>query len=236
MTPAIELCALTKDFPVGWRGARVRALNAINLTIAPGQVFGLLGPNGSGKSTVLKIAAGLLEPTSGACRIFGVEAGSFEARSLNGYLPDAPHFYRFLSGRELVNFYGGLSGLRGSELGRRADEAIEAVGMTPAANRRVGTYSKGMLQRIGLAQAIVHRPRLLVLDEPAAGMDESGVAMLNATIRNLVEDGATVVLTSHDLGQVGQVCDRVATLELGRLMRERAVGEVSELTAESYSI
>ncbi len=226
MPPAIEIRGLVKDFAVGLRGLRLRAVDHVSLTVRPGEVFGLLGPNGSGKSTTIKLLLGLLEPTAGGCAIFGVPSGRVEARRDVGYLPEAPNFYRFLTGRELVTFYGRLCGLAGSGLRSKLEEVVALVGLAGAADRRVGTYSKGMLQRIGLAQALVHDPRLLILDEPTAGVDPVGSAEMAELILALKARGKTVLITSHLLGQIEELCDRVAILDRGGLVAE---GEVAEL-------
>jgi ABC-2 type transport system ATP-binding protein len=224
--PAIEIRGLVKDFAVGLRGLRLRAVDHVTFAVRPGEIFGLLGPNGSGKSTTIKLLLGLLEPTAGGCAIFGVPSGKVEARRDVGYLPEAPNFYRFLSGRELVVFYGRMCGLAGAALRQRVEEVITLVGLAGAADRRVGTYSKGMLQRIGLAQALVHDPRLLILDEPTAGVDPVGSAEMAELILALKARGKTVLITSHLLGQIEDLCDRVAILDRGRLVAE---GNVSEL-------
>ena len=229
LTPAVELSGLTKDFTVGLRGVRLRAVDQLSLTIAPGEIFGLLGPNGSGKSTTIKVVLGLLRPTAGVCRVFGVSSERVEARLAVGYLPEAPNFYRFLSGRELVTFYGRICGLQGATLAARVAYVIAWVGLTEAADRRVGTYSKGMLQRIGLAQALVHDPQLVILDEPTAGVDPIGAAAITELIRELKARGKTVLITSHLLTQIEDVCDRVAILDKGRLL---ACGPVAALSAE----
>lgn len=226
VVPAVELSGLTKDFPVGLRGVKLRAVDDLSLCIMPGEVFGLLGPNGSGKSTTIKIMLGLLAATAGSCRIFGVASDRVEARVAVGYLPEAPNFYRFLSGRELVEFYGRVCGLGGAALAARVTEVIAWVGLGEAAERRVGTYSKGMLQRIGLAQALVHDPRLVILDEPTAGVDPLGAAAITALIRELKARGKTVIITSHLLAQIEESCDRVAILDRGRLL---VCGTVDEL-------
>ena len=224
--PAIEIRGLVKDFAVGLRGLRLRAVDHVSFAVRPGEIFGLLGPNGSGKSTTIKLLLGLLEPTAGGCAIFGVPSGKVEARRDVGYLPEAPNFYRFLSGRELVVFYGRMCGLAGAALRQRVEEVITLVGLAGAADRRVGTYSKGMLQRIGLAQAIVHDPELVILDEPTAGVDPVGSAAIGRMIGAMRAKGKTIVLCSHLLGQVEQVCDRVAIMDRGRLVLEGRVDEV----------
>lgn len=226
VVPALELRGLVKDFAIGLRGVKLRAVDHLDLSIAPGQVYGLLGPNGSGKSTTIKLLLGLLEPTQGEARIFGVASTRVEARRDVGYLPEAPYFYRHLSGRELVRFYGRMCGLGGAGLEARLAEVLALVDMTAAADRRVGTYSKGMLQRIGLAQALVHDPRLLILDEPTAGVDPVGSAAISELILNLKARGKTVLITSHLLGQIEDICDRVAILDKGRLILEGAMAEL----------
>jgi len=228
-SPAVELSGLTKDFALGLRGVRLRAVDNLSLAIAPGEIFGLLGPNGSGKSTTIKVILGLLRPTTGVCRVFGVSSEQVEARLAVGYLPEAPNFYRFLSGRELVTFYGRICGLQGATLAARVVEVMAWVGLAEAADRRVGTYSKGMLQRIGLAQALVHDPQLVILDEPTAGVDPIGAAAITELIRELKARGKTVLITSHLLAQIEEVCDRVAILDKGRLL---ACGTVAALSAE----
>ena len=224
--PAIELCGLVKDFSVGLRGVKLRAVDHLNLRVEAGQVFGLLGPNGSGKSTTIKIILGLLDPTAGECRVFGVQGSRVEARIDVGYLPESPYFYRHLSGRELVRFYARICGLGALKLSARVDEVIDLVGLTDAADRRVGTYSKGMLQRIGLAQAIVHDPRLVILDEPTAGVDPVGAAAISELILQLKAQGKTVLITSHLLAQIEDICDSVAILDHGKLMVEGAVRDL----------
>jgi ABC-2 type transport system ATP-binding protein len=217
---------LVKDFSVGLRGVKLRAVDHLDLHVAAGQVFGLLGPNGSGKSTTIKLILGLLEPTAGDCSVFGVSSTRVEARLEVGYLPESPHFYRYLTGRELVEFYARMAGMRRAALAARVQEVVDLVGLTEAADRRVGTYSKGMLQRIGLAQALVHDPRLLILDEPTAGVDPVGSAEMAKLILKLKAQGKTVVITSHLLGQIEDICDRVAILDRGRLMVEGAVKDL----------
>ena len=226
---AIEIRDLTKDFSLNLRGIKLRAVESLNLTVPEGQVFGLLGPNGSGKSTTIKIILGLLDPTAGECKVFGVPSGRVDSRLNVGYLPEAPYFYRYLSGTELVRFYARICGVPRKRLKERVDEVIDWVGLSGAAHRRVGTYSKGMLQRIGLAQALVHDPRLIILDEPTAGVDPVGSAEISELILKLKTQGKTVLITSHLLAQIEDICDRVAILDRGKLILE---GNVNELVGQ----
>jgi ABC-2 type transport system ATP-binding protein len=223
---AIRISDLTKDFPVGIRGLKLRAVENLDLCIEPGEVFGLLGPNGSGKSTTIKIVLGLLEPSHGSASIFGRPSSDVDSRAEVGYLPEAPYFYRYLTGRELVTFFGRICGMPGRALKDRVAEVIDWVGLRDAADRRVGTYSKGMLQRIGLAQALVHDPRLLILDEPTAGVDPIGSAEIGELILRLRARGKTVLLCSHLLAQVEGICDRIAILDRGRLVLSGAVKDL----------
>ena len=223
---AVELEQLTKDFPAGLSGLRLRAVDHLNLRIARGQVYGLLGPNGSGKSTTIKLILGLQEPTAGQCRVFGLPSSQVEARRSIGYLPESPYFYCYLTGRELVKFYGRMSGLEGARLSARVEEVIAWTGLADAAERRVETYSKGMLQLIGLALVLVHEPELIILDEPTAGLDPAGVDAVNTLILNLKDEGKTVLITTHLTDQIQEVCDRIAVLDRGRLIMECAVSEL----------
>lgn len=213
--PAIRIEALTKDFAVGLRGWKLRAVDGVSLTVPDNCVYGLLGPNGCGKSTTMKIALGLLKPTHGRCAIYGVPSHRMASRHEVGFLPEAPYFYRYLTGRELVRFCGKLCGMKTGHVEERVGEVLELVDMSSAADRRVGTYSKGMLQRIGLAQALVHDPRLVILDEPTAGVDPVGSAAIAEIIRELKRRGKTVLLCSHLLAQVEGVCDEIAIMNRG---------------------
>lgn len=239
-TPAIRIKNLTKDFRLGLRLVKLRAVENLSLEVADNEVCGLLGPNGSGKSTTMKVILGLLEPTEGACEIFGLPSGSVEARRLVGYLPESPYFYRFLTGRELVNYYAGICQVAKSTRAKQVAEVLELVGLTQAADRRVGTYSKGMLQRVGLAQAIVHDPRLVILDEPTAGVDPIGSEAISKLIIELRRRGKTVLLCSHLLAQVEDVCDRLAILNQGHLVIQGAVRDLlrreglSNLAVENF--
>lgn len=223
---AISVQGLTKDFRVGLAGHKLRAVDSLNLEIPRGQVYGLLGPNGCGKSTTLKIILGLIAPTAGKISILGFPSATSDARRRTGFLPEAPYFHKFLTGRELVSYYARLSGVEESKLKSAVESALDLTTMTEAGSRTIGTYSKGMLQRIGLAQAIVHQPELVILDEPTAGVDPVGAAAIGKMILEMRAQGRTIVLCSHLLGQVEQVCDRVAIMDRGRLVLEGRVDEV----------
>lgn len=222
----VEIEHLTKVFRVPMRRERVVAVRDLSLRVEPGEVYGLLGPNGSGKSTTLKIVLGLVPPTRGHTRVFGEDSRLVRSRKDVGFVPENPYFYKFLSGAETVRFFGKLGGLHGAALEARVGELLELVGLTEAAGRRVGSYSKGMLQRIGLAQALVQDPGLLVLDEPTAGVDPVGSREIRDLILELKSRGKTILLCSHLLSQVQEICDRVGILARGALVRE---GRVEEL-------
>lgn len=227
---AVEIQDIHKSFPGHWGRGGVYAVKGVSLSIPQGGVYGLIGPNGSGKSTIMKALVGLLAPDAGTCRVFGKPATAVGNRSEIGFLPENPYFYKFLTGAETVRFYGRLCGLRGAELKSRTQELLELVGLTDAAHRRLGGYSKGMLQRVGLAQALVQRPRLLVLDEPTAGVDPIGSRAIRDIILNLKEQGMTVFLCSHLLEQVQEICDRVGILYRGVMIAE---GTMEELTRDN---
>lgn len=219
---------MTKDFAVGLRGLRLRAVDGLSLRVERGQVCGLLGPNGSGKSTTIKLILGLLPPTAGRCAVFGIPSDRVEARQHVGYLPESPYFYRYLTARELVRFYGRMCGMSGASLETRVSEVINWAGLGREEDRSVGTFSRGMLQRIGLAQMLVHEPELVILDEPTAGLDPAGTAAVAGLIRKLKGEGKTVLITSHLLGQIEEVCDRIAIMNHGRLILEGALAELAE--------
>lgn len=226
MSSAISVRHLTKDFRIGLRGLKLRAVDDLSLEIPQGQVFGLLGPNGCGKSTTLKIILGLVAASAGEISILGQPSATAAARQRTGFLPEAPYFHKFLSGRELVQYCAQLSGVPAARLADAVEEALCLTAMTEAAARPIGTYSKGMLQRIGLAQAIVHDPELVILDEPTAGVDPVGSAAIGRMIHAMRAKGKTIVLCSHLLGQVEQVCDRVAIMDRGKLVLEGRVDDV----------
>ncbi len=227
-TPAVSVNHLTKVFKGTLVKGAFRAVHDLSLTVKAGEVYGIIGPNGSGKSTTMKVILGLLKPTEGDTSIFGVPSSEVASRHSVGFLPENPYFYKHLTGRETLHFYGSLCGMRGAKLKERASEMLELTGLEDAASRRVGGYSKGMLQRLGLAQALIHEPRLLVLDEPTAGVDPAGSRKIRDLIIEFRSRGITVLVTSHLLEQMQEVCDRVGIMAHGRMVRE---GRLEDLIA-----
>ena len=228
VTPAVQVKSLVKDFKGSFGQGWIRAVDKVSFEIAPGEVYGLIGPNGSGKSTTMKALLGLVSPTEGSCAIFGRDSSKVDSRQDVGFLPENPYFYKHLTGEETVRFYGKLCGMKGKALHDRTRELLELVDLESARSRRLGGYSKGMLQRIGLAQALVQDPRLLILDEPTAGVDPIGSRQIRDLIFKLKDRGFTVFLCSHLLEQVQEVCDRVGIIHKGSLVRE---GTLEDLIA-----
>ncbi len=227
-TPAVQIEGLTKVFRLPFKQEKVVAVDDLSLQVDAGEVYGLIGPNGSGKSTTMKVLLGLISPSAGKASIFGLDSGDTASRGSVGFLPENPYFYKYLTGSETLAFYGKLCGLSRKEIRSRSDELLEMVDLTGARNRRLGGYSKGMLQRIGLAQALVGDPRLVVLDEPTAGVDPAGSRKIRDLILELKHRGITVILSSHLLEQVQEVCDEVGIIFNGRLVRE---GKLNDLIA-----
>jgi ABC-2 type transport system ATP-binding protein len=225
---AVAVRGLTKIFKVPFKKERIVAVRDLDLSVEAGQVYGLLGPNGSGKSTTLKIILGLVSATRGSTEIFGRPSREVASRNAVGFLPENPYFYKYLTGAETLRFHGKLCGLSRTGLKTRVGELLELVGLTSARDRRLGGYSKGMLQRIGLAQALVQDPKLLVLDEPTAGVDPAGSREIRDLLLNLKRRGITVLLSSHLLAQVQEICDCVGILTHGVLVRE---GPLEKLVA-----
>jgi ABC-2 type transport system ATP-binding protein len=226
LKPVVECIALTKVFQDFWGRDKVLAVDKLDLEIRPGEVFGLLGPNGSGKSTTIKMLLGLLYPTSGAARVFGRPPTDTAIKSRIGFMPEESYLYRFLNAQETLDYYGRLFKLDRHERHRRTEQLIEMVGLKRAARRPVGTYSKGMARRIGLAQALINDPDLLILDEPTTGLDPVGTRQIKDVIKTLGGRGKTVLLCSHLLADVEDVCDRVGIMYGGR---RQALGSVGEL-------
>jgi ABC-2 type transport system ATP-binding protein len=223
----IQAVGLTKVFRDFWRRARVRAVNHLDLDIQPGEVFGLLGPNGSGKSTTIKMILGLLHPTRGRVSVFGRPPDDVRTKSRIGYLPEESYLYRFLNARETLDYYGTLFRLQRGERRRRTEELLEMVGLRSAARRPVGEYSKGMARRIGLAQALVNDPDLLILDEPTSGLDPIGAKLVKDIILRLGRVyKKTILLSSHLLADVEEVCDRVTILYGGRVQESGRLDDI----------
>ncbi len=222
----VETKDLTKVYTDFWGRPRVPALRHLNLTIKKGEVFGLLGPNGSGKTTTIKLLLGLLFPTSGEAWVLGRPAGNVATYRRIGFLPEESYFYRFLNAEETLHFYGQLFELRGKALRKKTDELIELVGLKEARKRRLKEYSKGMARRIGLAQALINDPEFIFLDEPTSGLDPIGSREMKDLIIELRRRGKTVLLSSHLLADVEDICDRIAILHKGKLTK---IGEVKEL-------
>jgi ABC-2 type transport system ATP-binding protein len=230
----ISAVGLTKVFRDFWHRARVRAVNDLDLDIQPGEIFGLLGPNGSGKSTTIKMLLGLLHPTRGRVSVFGRPPDDVRVKNRIGYLPEESYLYRFLNARETLEFYGALFQLHRRERRRRIEELLEMVGLKSAARRPVGEYSKGMARRIGLAQALINDPDLLILDEPTSGLDPIGGKLVKDIIVRLGrEHRKTVLLSSHLLADVEEVCDRVTILFGGR---QQVSGQIEDVLSRRDKI
>jgi ABC-2 type transport system ATP-binding protein len=225
--PIIDLRALSKTYRLGfWMSRRVKALQNVSIRIQPGEVYGLLGPNGAGKSTTIKILMNLVQPTLGEAKVFGMPPSYKEARRQIGFLPENPAPYEYLTGREFVTLAGQLVGLSGRTLDKRVREVLGSVGMERAADLQIRRYSKGMIQRTALAQAIIHKPRLLVLDEPTSGLDPIGRREMRDLILAERQQGTTVLFCTHIIPDVETVCDRIAVLVGGKLIREGSVRDL----------
>jgi len=236
IAPAVEILKLVKEFKTSFRRKPLRAVDDVSIRIMPGEVYGLIGPNGSGKSTTMKALLGLVAPSSGQCSIYGRDSLKVDSRDEVGFLPENPYFYKHLSGAETLKFYGKLCGLGGRALENRVSELLALVDLEDARDRRLGGYSKGMLQRIGLAQALVQEPRLVILDEPTAGVDPLGSRQIRDLILKLRDRGITVFLCSHLLEQVQEVCDRVGIIFRGKLVREGKLEDLISIEDQSEII
>ena len=225
----VKAVGLTKIFMDFWGRPKAKAVNGIDFSIKPGEVFGLLGPNGSGKSTTIKMILGLLYPTRGEIKIFGQDPQNIDIKSRIGYLPEETYLYKYLTAFETLDFYGALFGLPAEQRKERATQLLEMVGMSHAYDRPVGEFSKGMARRIGLAQALVNDPDLVILDEPTSGLDPIGCREVKDVIRLLASRGKTVILCSHLLADVQDVCNRVMVLYGGTI---RAQGELKDILRE----
>jgi ABC-2 type transport system ATP-binding protein len=226
MNDAISIEGLGKTYRLGLRMRKVVALEALDLRVAEGSVFGFVGPNGAGKSTTIKILVGLVTPTTGRATLFGQRVPEAGSRRAVGYLPENPSFHEFLRPLEVLTLMGQLSGLRGSALRRRCEEVLAMVGLDHAADLTVRRFSKGMVQRLGLAQAVLHDPPLLILDEPMSGLDPIGRSEVRDLIVGLGRKGKTIFFSTHILADVESICDRAGMLLHGRLVRQGTMGEL----------
>jgi ABC-2 type transport system ATP-binding protein len=230
MEYAVETFSLTKIFSDWWGRAKVYAVDDLNLQVQHNEVFGLLGPNGSGKTTALKLLLGLLHPTKGRALVLGGDGADPKINARIGFLPEESYLYRYLNARETLDFYGRLFGLPARVRKMRIEALLDMVGLTAVANRPVGTFSKGMARRIGLAQALINDPDLLILDEPTTGLDPIGTRQIKDLILKLSERGKTILLSSHLLADVEDVCDRIAILYGGKV---QAQGQVKDLLLQT---
>jgi ABC-2 type transport system ATP-binding protein len=224
----IEIRDLVIRYRRGWWNAPVTAVDGLSLDVAPGAVVGFLGPNGAGKSSTLKVLMGFQRPASGTARVFGHPAGSLEARRRTGFLPEVALYYPFLTPREALFLYGRVQGLAGDGLCREVEGLVEEVGLDQHQRCRLGTFSKGMLQRLGIAQALLGNPDLLILDEVTSGLDPVGRRHLRDIVLRRREHGTTIFFSSHELAEVTAMCDRIILLDQGRVVEERNLAELSQ--------
>jgi ABC-2 type transport system ATP-binding protein len=229
---AIEILGLEKTYTVGfWRKQPKCALRPLHLTVEEGEIFGFLGPNGAGKTTTLKLLMGLVFPTSGSARILGMELDDPRMKAQIGFLPEQPYFYDYLTARELLEYYGQLSGMESKQLSRKVNEVLQKVGLPDVDGVQLRKFSKGMLQRVGIAQAILHDPKVAFFDEPMSGLDPMGRREVRDLMEQLKQEGKTVFFSTHILSDAEALCDRVAIIHLGEL---RGVGSVAELTSSMH--
>jgi ABC-2 type transport system ATP-binding protein len=224
----VRVEGLVKEFRPGLGLRRRRVLDGISFAVREGEIFGFVGPNGAGKTTTLKILMGLIRPNGGRAQVLGHDVRETAFRRHVGFLPENPYFYEYLTGREILAFYARLSGLRRRARRARTEALLEQVGLASAADARLRTYSKGMLQRIGIAQALVHDPSVVFLDEPMSGLDPIGRKEIRDLILRLRGEGKTVFMNTHILSDVELVCDRVAIISRGRIVHEGAIDDFLE--------
>lgn len=232
---AIEIAGLCKQFS-GKRMTKVDALKAFDLTIAAGEVFGFLGPNGAGKSTTIKLVMGLLRPTSGTSKIMGMDTGLAESRRNVGYLPENPAFYDYLTAEEYISFVGLQFRMDRSLLAQRSEDVLKRLDLWEARKRPMRSYSKGMVQRVGLAQALVHDPDVYILDEPMSGLDPIGRALVKDIILDLKARGKCVFFSTHITDDVEKVCDRVGVINKGELLVVDRVETILQRGIEGYTV
>ncbi len=225
--PVIEISGVSKSFPKGFWRKRVTVLSDLSLSVGKNEIVGFLGPNGAGKTTTIKILNGLAFPDSGKVTVFGEEAGRVpESRRRIGFMPEAPYFYEYLTGEEFLGLCAHLTGLDRGEIRQRSREMLSRVGLSDAGDVAVRKYSKGMMQRLGLAQALLHDPELVILDEPMSGLDPMGRMEVRGLVRDLKDGGKTVFFSSHIISDVEALCDRVVMLHRGRKVAEGPVEEM----------
>jgi ABC-2 type transport system ATP-binding protein len=230
--PAIEILGLEKTYSVGfWRKKPKQALRPLHLTVAEGEIFGFLGPNGAGKTTTLKLLMGLMFPTSGTARILGREINDPVMKAQIGFLPEQPYFYDYLTAHELLTYYGQLSSVAAKELSRKVDAVLQRVGLPDSGRVQLRKFSKGMLQRVGIAQAILHDPKVVFFDEPMSGLDPMGRREVRDLMEQLKHEGKTVFFSTHILSDAEALCDHVAIINKGEL---RGVGAVADLTSSIH--
>jgi len=235
MPAAISIRDLTKDYRIGfWRPRPYRALHRLTLEVRPGEVFGFLGPNGAGKTTTLKLLMQLVYPTAGTAEILGRPAGDRVVKRRIGYLPENPYFYDYLTAEELLGYFAGLFGYAGAERRRRVERLLDEVGIGRERRMPLRKFSKGMVQRVGLAQALVNDPEVVFLDEPMSGLDPLGRREVRAIILRLRDEGRTVFFSSHILADAEAMCSRVAILARGRLVTEGATSDLLAFRAQGW--
>lgn len=228
---AIEIQGLSKDYAIGfWRKKILPALKPLDLTVESGETFGFLGPNGAGKTTTLKLLMGIIFPTAGSARVLGHDFHDPEIKRKIGFLPEQPYFYDYLSAPELLGYYAQLSGVPSAERKRRISALLERVGLGDVGNKQLRKFSKGMLQRVGIAQAIIHDPEVIFLDEPMSGLDPLGRHEVRELIQGLKDAGKTIFFSTHILSDAEALCDRVAVIHKGEL---RGVGVVNDLRSST---
>ena len=233
---AIEIKNLTKKYRTGFFLRQTTAVENLNLSINEKEITGFLGPNGAGKTTTIKSVLGIIRPTSGTIRVFGEDPGYVSVKSRIGFLPEGPYFYDYLTGYEFLKFYGKLFGIENRTLKKRIESLINEVGLSKSENKPLKKYSKGMLQRIGIAQALINDPDLIILDEPMSGIDPIGRRDIREIILNLKEQGKTVFFSSHILSDVEMICDQIAIINRGHLVEVKKINELRKAGESMYEI
>lgn len=230
MTPLLEVTQVDQFYRSGFWLKRVQVLHGVSLAVPSGSIFGFLGANGAGKTSLIQLIVGLRKPSGGSVRVGGADATSAAARARMGYLPERPYFHEHLTGEGLLHYFGALSGMKRTQVRDRIPEVLAAVGMSEAGKTELRKYSKGMLQRIGIAQAILHDPEFLVLDEPMSGLDPLGRKEMRELILKLASEGRTIFFSSHVIPDVEAICDQVALIQKGRIL---GCGPIGKFLAQS---